>query len=371
MRVIPPCFKVLYISSRIQTMSTRSRKRVAGNAAAASVGGIVSEDGAKKATKSRKPVKIEFEADTNAEALESVAVPSNRGEDAASVKSENTDDLKESSEILKSEEITADNSSDTATTTPTKKKKTKPVPVKVEPPSNWKTILENIRTMRSTKTAAVDTMGCERTADLTMEPKVQRFQTLVSLMLSSQTKDQVTFAAMERLKARGLTVQSMLDIEEAELGQLLTPVGFYKRKATYIKKTAEILRKTYADDIPATVDDLMSLPGVGPKMAYICMTAAWNENVGIGVDTHVHRIANRLNWTGKGGTSDPEKTRVALESWMPKDLWQEINIMLVGFGQETCLPIGPKCHSCLNKDICPASNVKAKKKAKPKNPTTP
>ena len=103
-------------------------------------------------------------------------------------------------------------------------------------------------------------------------------------MLSSQTKDQVTFAAMERLKSNGngLTVQSMLDIDEGSLEELLKPVSFYRRKAVYIKKTCQILRDSYEDDIPKTVEELCALPGVGPKMAYICMNAAWNENVGIG-----------------------------------------------------------------------------------------
>lgn len=101
-------------------------------------------------------------------------------------------------------------------------------------------------------------------------------------MLSSQTKDQVTFAAMTRLKEKGLTVQAMLDVDEKELGELIKPVGFYTRKATFIKKVAAILREKYDDDIPRTVEDLCALPGVGPKMTYICMNAAWNENAGIG-----------------------------------------------------------------------------------------
>ena len=73
-----------------------------------------------------------------------------------------------------------------------------------------------------------------------------------------------------------------------------------------------------------------------------------------GVDTHVHRISNRLGWTGKGGTKTPEATRKALEDWLPEEKWLEINWLLVGFGQQTCLPTNPKCGACLNKDLCPA-----------------
>ena len=101
-------------------------------------------------------------------------------------------------------------------------------------------------------------------------------------MLSSQTKDQVTFAAMDRLKTHGLTVQSILDISESDLGQIIIPVGFWKKKATYIKKTTQILRDQYNDDIPDTIEKLCQLPGVGPKMAYITMNVAWGQNSGIG-----------------------------------------------------------------------------------------
>ena len=74
-----------------------------------------------------------------------------------------------------------------------------------------------------------------------------------------------------------------------------------------------------------------------------------------GVDTHVHRISNRLGWTGKGGTKTPEATRKALEEWLPQEKWLEVNWLLVGFGQQTCLPLYPKCEVCLNKDLCPAA----------------
>lgn len=89
-------------------------------------------------------------------------------------------------------------------------------------------------------------------------------------------------------------------------------------------------------------------------MAYICMSAAWNNTVGIGVDTHVHRISNRLEWTRKP-TKIPDKTRQELEDWLPVEYWEEVNLLLVGFGQTICKPVGPKCGQCLNKDICPFS----------------
>lgn len=114
----------------------------------------------------------------------------------------------------------------------------------------------------------------------------------------------------------------------------------------YIKKAAVILRDEYDSDIPDTVAGLVSLPGVGPKMAHLCMSAAWNSTQGIGVDVHVHRITNLWGWNGSNPTRTPEGTRAALESWLPKDRWREINGLLVGLGQTVCLPVGRRCGDC-------------------------
>lgn len=101
-------------------------------------------------------------------------------------------------------------------------------------------------------------------------------------MLSSQTKDEVTFGAMERLKAHGLTLPNILQLDQTELGKIIYPCGFWKKKACYIKQTAEILHTEYDDDIPDTAEGLMKLPGVGPKMAYIALSVAWGKVTGIG-----------------------------------------------------------------------------------------
>lgn len=111
----------------------------------------------------------------------------------------------------------------------------------------------------------------------------------------------------------------------------------------YIKQTAEILRDKWSGDIPDTITGLTSLPGVGPKMAYLCMSVAWNRTEGIGVDVHVHRITNMWGWNK---TKNPEETRLALQSWLPHDRWREINSLLVGLGQSVCLPVGRRCGDC-------------------------
>ena len=114
--------------------------------------------------------------------------------------------------------------------------------------------------------------------------QTKRYQTLVSLMLSSQTKDQITYAAMQKLqKEIGLNISTVLTTEESIIAETIKPVSFWRRKATYIKNTTQILRYKFDDDIPDTVEGLCSLPGVGSKMAYICMNVAWNQNAGIGL----------------------------------------------------------------------------------------
>ncbi|KAL5290553.1 NTHL1 family protein [Megaselia abdita] len=228
-----------------------------------------------------------------------------------------------------------------------------------EPP-NWKTVLENIRKMRVEKDAPVDTMGCHKCADEDADDKTRRYQCLVSLMLSSQTKDQVNYEAMSRLKAENLTPDSIIAMDLEKLENLIKPVSFYRMKAKHMKATSQILIDQYNSDIPDNVKDLCKLPGVGPKMAMICMSAAWNVVSGIGVDVHVHRISNRLKWV-QNSTKQPEQTRVALEKWIPKDLWGEVNVLLVGFGQTICNATSPRCGQCLNKDICPSASVKIKK----------
>uniref|UniRef100_A0A8B9TPD1 Endonuclease III-like protein 1 n=1 Tax=Anas platyrhynchos TaxID=8839 RepID=A0A8B9TPD1_ANAPL len=221
-------------------------------------------------------------------------------------------------------------------------------------PENWRQQLERIREMRRARDAPVDEMGVEKCYDSSAPPQVMRYQVLLSLMLSSQTKDQVTSAAMLRLRQRGLTVDSILQMDDVTLGQIIYPVGFWRNKVKYIKQTTAILKQKYGGDIPSTVEELVKLPGVGPKMAHLAMNIAWNSVSGIAVDTHVHRITNRLKWVKKE-TKYPEETRVALEDWLPRDLWREINWLLVGFGQQTCLPVNPRCKECLNQDICPAA----------------
>ncbi|KAI7816572.1 DNA glycosylase, partial [Gamsiella multidivaricata] len=233
-------------------------------------------------------------------------------------------------------------------------------------PVGWKITLDRLREFRLQNPAPVDTMGCERLAETGDEipPEVKRFQTLMSLVLSSQTKDTVTSVAVRRLQKElkgGLTIQGVLDVSAEELNNIIAAVGFHNKKTTYMKQVAEICKTKYSGDIPDTAEELIALPGVGPKMAYLTLQCAWNKNLGIGVDTHVHRISNRLGWvnTEKDG---PEATREALQSWLPKEHWREINHILVGYGQVLCLPRGPLCGACPVQERCPSAMVTKQRK---------
>ncbi|RAL14340.1 endonuclease III domain-containing protein [Aspergillus homomorphus CBS 101889] len=241
----------------------------------------------------------------------------------------------------------------------------------VEPPSNWETIYATVKKMREENpTAPVDTMGCAELHWRASSPRDRRFQTLIALMLSSQTKDTVTAVAMQRLhtelgdgtpiaiktepsdednkptepmKDSTLNLENILAVSPERLNELIRTVGFHNNKTKYIKAAALIIRDQYGSDIPSTATELMKLPGVGPKMAFLCMSAAWGKHEGIGVDVHVHRITNLWGWHK---TKNPEETRMALESWLPKDKWHEINKLLVGLGQTVCLPVGRRCGDC-------------------------
>lgn len=186
-------------------------------------------------------------------------------------------------------------------------------------------------------------------------------------MLSSQTKDTTNAIAMRRLQTElpfpGLTLENILEVDPVHLNEMIYVVGFHNNKTRYIKATALILRDTFASDIPDTIEGLISLPGVGPKMAYLCLSAAWGRTEGIGVDVHVHRITNLWGWHK---TKHPEETRAALEAWLPREKWHEINHLLVGFGQTICLPVGRRCEECTlsAKGLCPSAVSEKKRVTK-------
>lgn len=222
---------------------------------------------------------------------------------------------------------------------------------KSTPVEQLKAIIE----FRKTSTAPVDTMGASKVGDSTDE-KTYRFQTLIGLMLSPQTKDEITSEAVKNLQKGfegGLTPSSLSKSNVDTVDQLIKKVGFHKDKAERIIEASKICHKDYNNDIPRSLDDLMSFKGVGLKIATLCMAEAWNEQVGIGVDVHVHRISNMLKWVK---TNSPDKTEIELKKIFPKEMWKPLNGAIVGFGQTICGSKKQKCELCPISDSCPRFN---------------
>jgi len=203
---------------------------------------------------------------------------------------------------------------------------------KKQPPAAWKADYPIIRRLRAGRDAPVDSVGCERLADPRASQADFEWQCLVAAMLSSQTKDQTNAEAMLALRAYGNTIHRIARAPVQRLDGLICKVGFHRVKANNLKAAAKLILKRFGGRVPRTVEGLLALPGVGPKMAYLTLHSAFNQQDGLCIDTHVHRIANVLGWL-RPRTKTPEDTRLALEAWLPKRHWGDINVCLVGLGQ--------------------------------------
>lgn len=175
-------------------------------------------------------------------------------------------------------------------------------------------------------------------------------------MLSSQTKDPVVGAAIKRLQTQlepdGLNVPNVMNASEKRVRELIYGVGFQNKKANYIKRATSILVESHDSRVPDTFEGLVSLPGVGPKMALIVLNAAFDKCVGVSIDTHLHRMLRQLGWVRKD-TKTPEQTRRQLESWLPRERWKSMNLVWVGLGQEIQTEPGKlirKAKNCSNPD---------------------
>lgn len=175
-------------------------------------------------------------------------------------------------------------------TTSSPRKRQKIEPGSLPPPKNWDQIYKLVEELRSDRSAPVDTEGGEALPEKHLGPKVYRFQVLTALMLSSQTKDAVVGETIRALQKHGLTVENINNTDHTTLNRLIGKVGFHNNKTKFIKQVAEIIISQYNGDIPQTAEEMMKLPGIGPKMAYIIEHIAFGSVTGIGVDTHMHRM---------------------------------------------------------------------------------
>ena len=180
------------------------------------------------------------------------------------------------------------------------------------------------------------------------------FQVLIATMLSAQTKDAVTAAASSRLFSVARTPKSVAALPVRRIEELIYPVSFYRNKAVHVKETCRQLLSRYRGRVPQSMEELLTLPGVGRKTANLVLILAHASQENICVDTHVHRISNRLGWVR---TRTPEETEHALYKATSRRWWPLINLYLVTWGQNVCRPVYPLCPRCVLVDLCPKIGV--------------
>ncbi|HEB10118.1 MAG TPA: endonuclease III [Spirochaetales bacterium] len=183
------------------------------------------------------------------------------------------------------------------------------------------------------------------------------FRVLVSTMISLRTKDEVTAAASARLLSHAPNPAALSRLRREEIASLIYPAGFYRTKAKNLKEAARLLLSRFDSRVPANLENLLSLPGVGRKTANLVLNLGFNIE-GICVDTHVHRIANRLGWID---TTNPEKSEYALMEILPRKYWIAINELLVQFGQQHCTPLSPRCSACPVHSYCVRRKVTSRR----------
>lgn len=176
---------------------------------------------------------------------------------------------------------------------------------------------------------------------------------LISCLLSLRTKDTVSWPASRRLFCRATTPSQMLALPIHEIESLIYPVGFYRRKAALMHKVSQDLLNRFGGGVPNTQEELLSLPGIGIKTANLVLAVAFDIPA-ICVDTHVHRISNRL---GLVQTKTVEETERELKLVIPQELWAEYARLMVIWGQNICVPVSPFCSRCAISDLCPKVGV--------------
>ena len=174
------------------------------------------------------------------------------------------------------------------------------------------------------------------------------FRILISTILSQRAKDEQTFRISQLLFSKYSNVDELSQASEIELHKILKPIGFYRVKSKNIKKVANIIKQKFNGVVPENFDELISLPSVGRKSANCVLVYAFKK-LAIPVDTHVHRVSNRL---GLVDTKNPDDTEYKLSEILDKKFWSDVNSDFIRFGKTICKPINPNCQVCKLKDIC-------------------
>jgi endonuclease-3 len=201
---------------------------------------------------------------------------------------------------------------------------------------------------------AIDHLDLPAVEKIAENSRNDPFEVLIGTLLSAQTRDAVTAAASARLFRVARTPQTMARLTEKQIIKLIFPVSFYRTKAAHVRQTCRILVDRFDGRVPATMEELLMLPGVGRKTANLVLILSFRSRTNICVDTHVHRISNRLGWVR---TRTPSETEQALYKNTVARWWPFINLYLVTWGQNVCRPIYPRCGACAIRPYCPQIGV--------------
>ena len=193
----------------------------------------------------------------------------------------------------------------------------------------------------------------EKTTLNRMRKKPDAFKILISCLLSLRTQDKNTEKASRQLYEVANTPQEIVSLKIEKLEKLIFSSGHYKKKARVLQSVSNDLIQRFNSKVPSTKEELLSIKGIGPKTANIVLAFAYGQDV-LPIDTHCHRIPNRLGWVK---TKTPEQTEKELEKVLPKKYWKEFNAIFVQFGQTLCQPISPWCSKCPISKYCPRIGV--------------
>ena len=213
---------------------------------------------------------------------------------------------------------------------------------------------ESVERVMRTLAREIDGMEAPAVEKIADEHAEDPFRILIGTILSARTQDATTHAASTRLFRRARTPKAMAALTVTHIERLIYPVSFYRNKARFVKATCAALVKRFRGRVPRTLEELITLPGVGRKTANLVMILGFQSEQNICVDTHVHRISNRMGWVA---TREANDTELALYAATEKRWWPYLNLYLVTWGQNVCRPLYPKCGACALSVECPRIGV--------------
>ena len=219
--------------------------------------------------------------------------------------------------------------------------------------------LKNVGPVMRALARAIDGLELPAVEKISEAQEENPFQVLIATLLSARTQDQTTLAASTRLFAAARTPRTMAKLTVKRIERLIYPVSFFRHKARHVKATCQILVDRFGGRVPTTMEELLTLPGVGRKTANLVLILAFKSLRNICVDTHVHRISNRLGWVR---TRTPDETEQALYEATAARWWPYINLYLVTWGQNVCRPVYPRCGECVIRSYCLQVGVAPKRR---------